>query len=130
MNAEAYIDRLLEYFNVVTYSELSNKIGIGQPAISKWRVNNSITPIKKKCRELGIYNEIFGNLNSNINNFQNSTNGIAQAFGEAKNEQIGNKPNIDENILKLIDTLYSFAKTNNKIEELKTDLSILLSKYM
>jgi macrodomain Ter protein organizer (MatP/YcbG family) len=59
---------------------------------------------------------------------------VGQDFSNNSNAQhtqnTGNKPNIDENILKLIDTLYSFAKTNNKIEELKTDLSILLSKYM
>ncbi|WP_323595756.1 hypothetical protein [Aliarcobacter butzleri] len=37
-------------------------------------MNNSIVAIKKKCRELGIYNEIFGDLNSNttINQGNNS----------------------------------------------------------
>lgn len=72
--------------------------------------------------------------NNQNNNFQNSTNGIAQYFGDNSNVQhtlnISNKVNIDENILKLINTLYSFAKTNNKIDELKTDLSSLLPKYM
>ncbi|MDD3055291.1 MAG: hypothetical protein PHE16_05370 [Aliarcobacter sp.] len=128
--AELLIDNLLNYYNVSTYSDLGIKINVSQANISSWKIRNSVNAIKKKCKELGIYNEIFGDLNSNINNFQNSTNGIAQVFGEAKNEQIGNKSNIDENILKLIDTLYSFAKTNNKIDELKTDLSALLPKYM
>jgi len=130
MTADIFIQKMMEYFNVFTLNELAEKIGISQQAISGWKKKNAVLAIKKRCRELGIYNEIFGDLNSNINNFQNSTNGIAQVFGEAKNEQIGNKSNIDENILKLIDTLYSFAKTNNKIDELKTDLSALLPKYM
>ena len=72
--------------------------------------------------------------NNHNNNFQNSTNDIAQYFGGNSNVQhtlnISNKVNIDENILKLVNTLYSFAKTNNKIDELKTDLSSLLPKYM
>lgn len=72
--------------------------------------------------------------NESINNLQNSTNVIGQDFSnnsKAKHTQnIGNKMNIDENILKLLDTLYSFAKTNNKIDELKTDLLSLLPKYM
>ena len=72
--------------------------------------------------------------NNHNNNFQNSTNDIAQYFGDNSNVQhtlnISNKVNIDENILKLVNTLYSFAKTNNKIDELKIDLSSLLYKYM
>lgn len=130
MTAEDLIYKLYSFFDVKNNLDLANKLETTAQTISNWKSRNSVNAIKKKCRELGIYNHIFGDLNSNINNFQNSTNGIAQVFGEAKNEQIGNKSNIDENILKLIDTLYSFAKTNNKIDELKTDLSSLLPKYM
>ena len=136
LNAEQLIDKLMSYYNVFSMHELSSKIGISQPAISKCKNNNSILAIKKKCRELGIYNEIFEDLNTNINNFQNSKNNVAQIFGGENqnnyNLDIKSKSNvtIDENILKLVDTLYSFAKTNNKIDELKTDLSSLLPKYM
>jgi hypothetical protein len=49
----------MEYYNVNTISELAEIMKIGQPAISKWRNNNSINPVKKKCRELGIYDKIF-----------------------------------------------------------------------
>lgn len=132
--SEILIDKMLDYYSVVTYSELAGKINTTQQTISSWKQRNSVNAIKKKCKELGIYNEIFGDLNSNINNFQNSTNVVAQDFSNNSKAQhtqnIGNKSNIDENILKLIDTLYSFAKTNNKIDELKTDLSTLLPKYM
>ena len=134
MNINDIFERLFNYFQTSTIRELSEKINMSESTVSKWRQRESVNAIKKKCRELGIYNEIFGDLNSNINNFQNSTHVVAQDFSNKSNAQhtqhIGNKSNIDENILKLIDTLYSFAKTNNKIDELKTDLSSLLPKYM
>ena len=62
------------YFSVVNYSELAKKIGVAQQNISKWKSRNSVNAIKVKCRELGIYNEIFGDLNSNttINQGNNS----------------------------------------------------------
>lgn len=127
-------DKLFSFFDVSTITELAQKLEMSQPAVTNWQRRNSISAIKKRCREVGIYNEIFGDLNSNTNNFQNSTNVVAQDFSNNSNahhtQNIGNKANIDENILKLIDTLYSFAKTNNKIDELKTDLSALLPKYM
>lgn len=135
-NAEILIQKLMSFYNVFTISELANIIGVSQPSISGWKKNNYVKAIANKCRELGIYNEIFGDLNSNINNFQNSKNNVAQIFGGENqnnyNPDIKSKSNvtIDENILKLVDTLYSFAKTNNKIDELKTDLSSLLPKYM
>lgn len=62
--AAMIIDKLMEYYNVHTISELAEIIKIGQPAISKWKNNNSVNPIKKKCKELGIYNEIFDSLDS------------------------------------------------------------------
>ena len=134
MNAEQLIDKLMSYYNVFSMHELSSKIGISQPAISKWKNNNSILAIKKKCRELGIYNEIFEDLNTNINNFQNSKNNVAQIFGGENqnnyNNNIKSNLTIDENILKLIEIMYSYASKHNKIDELKTDLSSLLPKYM
>lgn len=70
--ATMIINKLMEYYNVQTISELAEIIKIGQPAISKWKNNNSINPIKKKCKDLGIYNEIFDNLDSK-NNLSNCT---------------------------------------------------------
>lgn len=71
---------------------------------------------------------------SNTNNFQNSTNVVGQDFSNNSNAQHtqnnGNTNDIDENVLKLVDTLYSFAKANDKIDDLKKDLSSLLPKYM
>ena len=71
MNAEQLIDKLMAYYNVFSMHELSSKIGISQPAISKWKNNNSIVAIKKKCRELGIYNEIFHDDKLNVQKIKN-----------------------------------------------------------
>lgn len=56
---EIIINKLINYFNVFSINELANKLDISQQAISKWEKNNSINAIKKRCRELEIYDEIF-----------------------------------------------------------------------
>ena len=73
-NAEILIQKLMSFYNVFTISELANIIGVSQPSISGWKRNNYVKAIANKCRELGIYNEIFGDLNSNttINQGNNS----------------------------------------------------------
>lgn len=60
--AEVLIDKILDYYSVVTYSELANKINTTQQTISSWKQRNSVSAIKKKCRELDIYKEIFGEI--------------------------------------------------------------------
>ena len=134
MTAEDLIYKLYSFFDVKNNLDLANKLETTAQTISNWKSRNSVNAIKKKCRELGIYNEIFGDLNSNINNFQNSKNNVAQIFGGENqnnyNTDIKSNLTIDENILKLIEIMYSYASKHNKIDELKTDLSSLLPKYM
>lgn len=119
---------MMNFYTVFTMKELSEKIGISQQAISKWKNNNSIVAIKKKCRELGIYNEIFGDLNTNINHFQNSN--INKAFDLSSNSHsqdsinIGNNP-ICEQISKMNQTIVSsFINVYYKLER-KGDLKRL-----
>ena len=57
------LDDLLSFYNVSNLSELANKMNTTPQNISKWKKRNSVNAIKKKCRELGIYNEIFGDQN-------------------------------------------------------------------
>ena len=118
----------MNFYTVFTMKELSEKIGISQQAISKWKNNNSIVAIKKKCRELGIYNEIFGDLNTNINHFQNSN--INKAFDLSSNSHsqdsinIGNNPNCEQ-ISKMNQTIVSsFINVYYKLER-KGDLKRL-----
>jgi hypothetical protein len=131
-NADFYIEKLLNYYNISTISELAQMLNTKQTSISSWRTRNSVNAIKKKCREFGIYNEIFGDVQTN--NFQNSNNITGQDFSNKNKsshiQNIGQNINIDPNILKLVDTLYSFALSKQKVDELKTDLSALLTKYM
>lgn len=58
-DANDLVDRLMEFYGVDTISELAEYINVGHQAISKWRKNNSIEAIKKKSRELGLYNYLF-----------------------------------------------------------------------
>lgn len=74
MKTDFIIQKMMEYYNALTMKELAQKIGISQQAISKWKINNSITAIKKKCRELNIYNEIFG-ASSSLSNEKKVSNG-------------------------------------------------------
>ncbi|CAM3985119.1 hypothetical protein [Arcobacter cloacae] len=112
MNAEQLIGKLMSYYNVFSMHELSSKIGISQPAISKWKNNNSILAIKKKCRELGIYDEIFGNLNKIID--------IASEVNQAAKEI--NEVDIDETTLLLFKEAYQKAKNSDNIKGLRVYL--------
>ncbi|WP_418186524.1 helix-turn-helix domain-containing protein [Aliarcobacter lanthieri] len=127
----------------ITNKEIAESFNISSQNVSNLkkndRLNDLISQIATKYNinlnwlVTGKGNYIISN--ENINNFQNSKNGLAQSFGGKNtnnyNENIQScNAEIDKNILKLLDTLYSFAKTNNKINELKTDLSSLLPKYM
>ena len=81
-NADFYIEKLLNHYNVSTISELAQILDTKQTSISSWRTRNAINAIKKKCRELGIYNEIFGdtsvaksqNMDENIQEIENISN--------------------------------------------------------
>lgn len=88
---ELIFDKLYSYFNVATITELAQKLDMSQPAVTNWLRRNSISAIKKRCRELGIYNEIFGDLNSNINHFQNSEFKSSIAVNNGVNTNINSK---------------------------------------
>jgi DNA repair ATPase RecN len=112
MNIEYIFEKLYEYYNVGNASELSEKIESSQKTISNWKIRNSINAIKKKCRELGIYNEIFGDLNTNVNN---------------------SKINIDfkdNSLSKYFIALESVAVATNKENELIDDIKELMKKYI
>ena len=128
MTAEDLIYKLYSFFDVKNKLELENKLETTAQTISNWKSRNSVNAIKKKCRELGIYNEIFGDLNTNINHFQNSN--INKAFDLSSNSHsqdsinIGNNP-ICEQISKMNQTIVSsFINVYYKLER-KGDLKRL-----
>ena len=124
MNAEQLIDKLMAYYNVFSMHELSSKIGISQPAISKWKNNNSIVAIKKKCRELDIYNEIFGDLSKETNNFHNTNfSGNSSGVDNSNNKNI-NSNNVDLDCDDLTKSLF------NKLCNLYKDKTIELQTIL
>ena len=70
MNIHDVFDRLFDFYKINSLVELSTIFGISQPALSQWKSRNSISAVKKKCRELGIYDKIFQE--KNIHHKENS----------------------------------------------------------
>ena len=131
--SEILIDKMLDYYSVVTYSELAIKINTTQQTISSWKQRNSVNAIKKKCKELGIYNEIFGDLNSNINNqtIRDNHGNLSQTgdvYGSKDNETLNN---IDEAALSTFKRAYSKCVDDNGdvIEDKLDELIIYLTKF-
>ena len=44
-----YIEKLLNYFNVTTISDLAEVMEIKQSSISSWKIRNSISAIRTQC---------------------------------------------------------------------------------
>jgi len=120
--SEVLIDKILDYYSVDTYTELANKINVSQTNISTWKKRNSVNAIKKKCKELGIYNEIFKDLNTSLNNNikQENTN----------DSVIETKINNENNLSKYFTALQSVAIATNKEDELIEDIKELIKKYL
>ena len=136
--AEILIDNLLSYYNVSTYSDLALKIDTTQANISSWKIRNSINAIKNKCKELGIYNEIFGDLNLNkfyqtgansqqIDTQNNDGPGMVNYTNESKAQVDNNSLNIDNELIPLFQALSSVASALDKKAQLKIELTKLIS---
>lgn len=111
-------ERLFNYFSVSTIRELSDKINMSESTVSKWRQRESINSIKKKCRELGIYNEIF-NENVNFHNSNNSISGQSSLIDLSDNKSISLldsnvNNNIPPSILIEINSLFERIKNRDK----------------
>jgi hypothetical protein len=129
-----FVEKMMEFYQVFTINELSKEIGISQQAVSKWKKNNSITAVKKKCRELGIYNEIFGDLNTNTNNqiIGNNHGNLSQTGSiHAKNQKDDNNLNIDEAVFAIFKKAYAKCiNENNELDEDKiNELILYLMKF-
>ena len=122
----------MDYYNALTMKELSEKIGISQQAISKWKNSNSLRAIKKKCRELGIYNDIFGDsfttfsqTGANSQQIQNQNNS-GDGSG-AFNNSNDSKAQIDNDFIPLFEALSTVAIALDKKAQLKIELKKLIS---
>ena len=129
---EIILQRLLDYFDLDNMSQLADKLSVSQPTISKWKSRGSILPIKKICRELGIYNDIFGYLNTQ--NIQNQTIDTQNGINSFNNFSASNKQNIDsknilqdEEVIKVIKSITPIIE-DDKIK--KDDFIKYLKKWL
>lgn len=133
LNADTLIDLLFIHFNVTTMADLAMHISVSQQTISKWKQRNSVNAIKKKCIELGIYNEIFGNLNSNINNQTIGDNhgNLSQTGNVYTSKDNNDLNNIDEAVLSTFKRAYSKCVDENGdiLEDRLDELIIYLTKF-
>ena len=132
-NFTYFYDKLLNFYNVNTLKDLSEVTNIPISTMSSIKQRNSITALKKKCRELGIYNEIFGNLNSNINNQTIGDNhgNLSQTGNVYTSKDNNDLNNIDEAALSTFKRAYSKCvdENGNIIEDKLDELIIYLTKF-
>jgi len=131
-DAETLLFKLFKYYDVYSNNELSLKINTPAGTISKWKQRNSIGAIKKKCRELGIYEDIFEVTNTSFmqtgaNSQQIKTQDNTNS-SNINNFNSSSRPDIDSDLLKLTEALSSVANALNKKEELKQELTKLITK--
>ena len=126
------IEKLLNYYNLTSLQELAEKLNIKQSSLSSWKSRNSINAIRNKCRELGIYNDIFGDLNTqNIQNqiidTQNGINSFNN-FAESNKQKIISKDILqDEEVIKVIKSITPIIE-DDKIK--KDDFIKYLKKWL
>lgn len=99
-NINIIIDKLMDHFHVINLYQLAEKLNMKPSSISSWKSKNTINPIKKKCKELGIYDEIFKDNNE---------------------EKITNNQN--NHTYQLFDILYQSHVNNNTLSQLEESLT-------
>lgn len=111
------VDRLMSHYNVSTISDLAVEMGISQQTISAWKSRGSINAIKKKCRDIGIFDEIFSDLN--IQGIH-AINGGQVAQNIHRDQIINNNcQDIDSATVELIKEAYKKAKEHDKIKDFR-----------
>ena len=122
MDINTVFDRLFDYYCINSLQELALKLGVSQPAISQWKTRNAISAVKKRCRELGIYNEIFGDLTHNNRiSVNNNTGQLASTVQGNQTQNLNQKEDeyiIPETILDDINILFKLAIENEKEDDL------------
>lgn len=144
-------DRLFAFYRVATITELAQCLGMSQPAVTNWQRRNSISAIKKRCRELEIYDKIFKdfekinsiddfieNRNITLNNidlFRNYREDfnysekltILRQHCKEYDIQITDIKNL--RLLYLFEYLLNDVERINKVKELEEDIKKLMLKY-
>ncbi len=125
---EYYFKEFLNYFDVFTIKELSEKIGIPPSTISNWNQRKSITALKKAARELNIYKEIFEEITLDDFDFSKIKK-IEELKIQCEKYGITNTTIKNKRLLYLMEQITIEAQVHNKINELEEDLINLFYKY-
>jgi hypothetical protein len=104
-------NRLFDYYNVAEIKDLAQKMDLTPAALSNWKKRNALPAIRKKCRELGIYQDIFGDLNQSQN--------IEHP-----------KDLLKKSLENYFTALKAVAIATNQEEELRNDIKVLMKKYI
>lgn len=135
-NSNDLINRLMEFYEVNTLLELAECIKVSQPTISRWIKNNSIEHIQKKCRELGIYSDIFQNFNYTLDDFDfNKIDKIKELKEKCEKYNIQTTTIENKKVLNLFEILYrdfqidNNFEMNNNFKKLEDDIKKLILKY-
>ena len=135
-NADDLINRLMEFYEVNTLLELAECIKVSQPTISRWIKNNSIEHIQKKCRELGIYSDIFQNFNYTLDDFDfNKIDKIKELKEKCEKYNVQTTTIENKKVLNLFEILYrdfqidNNFEMNNNFKKLEDDIKKLILKY-
>ena len=131
MDTNIAFERLFNYYKVSTIRDLAEKLNMSESTVSKWKQRDSLNAIKKKCRELEIYSEIFGD---SINTFSQNGANSTQIKTQTNNGQnilnsssLNKDTNIDSELLPLFEALSSVAIALDKKAQLKIELTKLIS---
>lgn len=112
------LDKLMSHYQVSTISQLAQKMEISQQTISAWKSRNSITAIKKRCRELGVYEEIFRDIN--VQSIHTVNGGqVAQTVKRNQVSSESDFKDIDPATLELLKEAYKKARENNQVTEFR-----------
>jgi len=124
-NVNILIEKLMDFYAVSSNNELADKLNMQPSSISSWKTKNSISAIKKKCRELGIYKDIFGDvytqiISSNDGQIAQSVDGD-QAFNPNPNPKQDNI-NIDPATYNLFLEAYEKAVGEDNLKSFRLHL--------
>lgn len=126
LEIDEIFDRLYDFYGVSTITDLAAKLEMSQPAITNWQRRNSISAIKKRCREVGIYKEIFGNfdLNRNIQKIDQISGGNNSQlnYGNQINNVNNKISDVDKLTLDILNVAYKKAIENDDLDGFRSYL--------
>lgn len=119
---EFYFEKMMNFYNSATIKQLAIAVNTLPSTVSNWHQRKSISAIKKKCRELGIYDEIFNS--SNVAQYNIGNSGAISQSGNANfntpvssNTQYETK--IDDMTKVIFETKYKSLKNDKEIESFR-----------